>query len=83
MQNLAADLTQILGVERVLWEQEHLVTYGFDAYNECRPAAARTSRITDTCSMTIRFMQDEPRSGHRSYATSMNGWSKSASGCPW
>jgi glycolate oxidase len=30
MPNLAADLAQILGVERVLWEQEDLVTYGFD-----------------------------------------------------
>jgi hypothetical protein len=25
MQNVAADLAQMLGVERVLWEQEHLV----------------------------------------------------------
>jgi hypothetical protein len=24
MQNVAADLAQMLGVERVLWEQEHL-----------------------------------------------------------
>jgi glycolate oxidase len=31
MDNVAADLRQILGVERVLWEQEHLITYGFDA----------------------------------------------------
>jgi glycolate oxidase len=30
MQNVAADLAQMLGAERVLWEQEHLVTYGFD-----------------------------------------------------
>jgi hypothetical protein len=25
MQNVAADLAQMLGAERVLWEQEHLV----------------------------------------------------------
>ena len=31
MQNVAADLAQIVGVERVLWEQEDLITYGFDA----------------------------------------------------
>lgn len=30
MQNVATDLAQMLGIERVLWEQEHLVTYGFD-----------------------------------------------------
>jgi glycolate oxidase len=31
MQNVAADLAQMLGGERVLWEQEDLLTYGFDA----------------------------------------------------
>jgi hypothetical protein len=30
MQNLAADLARMLGTERVVWEQEHLVAYGFD-----------------------------------------------------
>jgi glycolate oxidase len=30
MQKVATDLTSILGQERVLWEREHLVTYGFD-----------------------------------------------------
>jgi FAD/FMN-containing dehydrogenase len=30
MQNVATDLAQLLGLERVLWEREHLVTYGFD-----------------------------------------------------
>jgi glycolate oxidase len=30
MQKVATDLTGILGQERVLWEREHLVTYGFD-----------------------------------------------------
>lgn len=30
MQNLTADLTAILDPERVLWEQEHLITYGYD-----------------------------------------------------
>ena len=31
MQNVATDLAQMLGGERVLWEQEDLLTYGFDA----------------------------------------------------
>src|SRR5256885_3106782 len=30
MQKVAADLTRMLSPERVLWEPEHLVTYGFD-----------------------------------------------------
>jgi glycolate oxidase len=30
MQKVATDLTRMLGQERVLWEREHLVTYGFD-----------------------------------------------------
>src|SRR5947209_8348656 len=30
MEKMAADLTRMLGPERVLWEREHLVTYGFD-----------------------------------------------------
>ena len=30
MHKVAADLTRMLGSERVLWESEHLVTYGFD-----------------------------------------------------
>ena len=30
MQKVAADLTKVLSPERVLWEAEHLLTYGFD-----------------------------------------------------
>jgi len=30
MDKLATDLTRILGPERLLWEREHLATYGFD-----------------------------------------------------
>ena len=30
MHKVAADLTRALGSERVLWEREHLATYGFD-----------------------------------------------------
>ena len=30
MQKVAADLTKMLSPERVLWEPEHLLTYGFD-----------------------------------------------------
>ena len=53
MQKVAADLAQLLGLERVLWEQEHLVTYGFDGtatlYGEagcvyCRKRPRRSPR---------------------------------------
>ena len=30
MDKVATDLTRILGPERLLWEREHLATYGFD-----------------------------------------------------
>jgi glycolate oxidase len=30
MHKVAADLTRTLGSERLLWEREHLATYGFD-----------------------------------------------------
>ena len=30
MHKVAADLTRMLGSDRVLWEAEHLATYGFD-----------------------------------------------------
>src|SRR5258708_12598922 len=30
MHKIAAELTRTLGSERVLWEREHLLTYGFD-----------------------------------------------------
>ena len=35
MQKVAADLVQMLGAERVLWEKEHLVTYGNGACHLC------------------------------------------------
>src|ERR1700720_3220486 len=31
MEKVPADLAQILGAERALWEREDLLTYGFDA----------------------------------------------------
>jgi glycolate oxidase len=57
MQNVAADLTQILGVERVLWEQEHLITYGFDAttalYGEAGCVAL--PKTTEEVGQVIRY----------------------------
>ena len=48
MQKVPADLTQMLGVERVLWEQEHLVTYGFDGTAALSGQAETTWRAIAT-----------------------------------
>jgi glycolate oxidase len=57
MQNVAADLAQILGVERVLWEKEHLVTYGFDGtaalYGEAGWVAL--PKTTEEVSRVVRY----------------------------
>jgi glycolate oxidase len=57
MQNVAADLAQIVGVERVLWEQEHLITYGFDAtatlYGEAGCVAL--PKTTEEVSLIVRY----------------------------
>jgi glycolate oxidase len=57
MQNVAADLAQMLGVERVLWEQEHLVTYGFDGtaalYGEAGCIAL--PKTTEEVSQVVRY----------------------------
>src|SRR3984957_6724413 len=57
MQNVAADLAQMLGVERVLWEQEHLVTYGFDGtaalYGE--DGCVALPKTTEEVSQVVRY----------------------------
>src|SRR6201993_2451886 len=57
MQDVAADLSQMLGAERVLWEQEHLVTYGFDGtaalYNEAGCVAL--PKTTEEVSQVVRY----------------------------
>jgi len=57
MQNVAADLAQMLGAERVLWEQEHLVTYGFDGtaalYGEAGCIAL--PKTTEEVSQIVRY----------------------------
>jgi glycolate oxidase len=57
MQNVAADLAQMLGVERVLWEQEHLLTYGFDGtaalYGEAGCVAL--PKTTEEVSQVVRY----------------------------
>src|SRR6201995_1286248 len=57
MQNVAKDLAQILGPERVLWEKEHLVTYGFDGtaalYGEAGCIAL--PKTTEEVSQVVRY----------------------------
>ena len=57
MPKVAADLAQMLGAERVLWEQEHLVTYGFDGtaalYGEAGCVAL--PKTTEEVSQVVRY----------------------------
>src|ERR1700682_4243660 len=57
MQNVAAALAQMLGVERVLWEQEHLITSGFDGtaalYGEAGCVAL--PKTTEEVSQVVRY----------------------------
>jgi len=57
MQRIAADLTRILGPERVLWEREHLVTYGFDGtpalYGEAGCVAL--PKTTEEVAQVVRY----------------------------
>ena len=57
MQKVAADLAQMLGAERVLWEKEHLVTYGFDGtaalYGEAGCVAL--PKTTEEVSQVVRY----------------------------
>ena len=58
MQNVAPDLAQMLSAERVLWEQEHLVTYGFDGtatlYGEAGCIAL--PKTTEEVSQIVRYV---------------------------
>jgi glycolate oxidase len=57
MENVPADLVQMLGVERVLWEEEHLATYGFDGtaalYGEAGCVAL--PKTTEEVSQIVRY----------------------------
>jgi glycolate oxidase len=57
MPNVAADLAQMLAVERVLWEQEHLITYGFDGtaalYGEA--GCVVLPKTTEEVSLVVRY----------------------------
>jgi glycolate oxidase len=57
MQKAAADLTRLFGPERVLWEREHLATYGFDgtAALSGEPGCVVLPKTTDEVVQTVRY----------------------------
>ncbi|MBV8899875.1 MAG: FAD-binding protein [Verrucomicrobia bacterium] len=57
MQKAAADLTRLFGPERVLWEREHLATYGFDgtAALSGEPGCVVLPKTTEEVVQTVRY----------------------------
>lgn len=84
MPNLAADLAQMLGAERVLWENEHLVTYGFDGtaalYGEAGCVAL--PKTTEEVSQIVRYAaKHRIPIVTRGSGTGLSGGSVPVSGC--
>jgi glycolate oxidase len=84
MDKVAADLTRILGPERLLWEREHLATYGFDGtaalYAEagCVALAKTTAEVTQV----VRYAaQNKIPVVTRGSGTGLSGGSVPVHGC--
>jgi glycolate oxidase len=84
MQNIAAGLAQILGVERVLWEKEDLVTYGFDATATLHGEAGCVAlpKTTAEVSRVIRYAAEHRIPVvTRGSGTGLSGGSVPVAGC--
>jgi glycolate oxidase len=84
MQNIAADLAQILDVERVLWEKEDLVTYGFDATATLHGEAGCVAlpKTTAEVSRVIRYAAEHRIPVvTRGSGTGLSGGSVPVAGC--
>jgi glycolate oxidase len=84
MQNIAAGLAQILGVERVLWEKEDLVTYGFDATATLHGEAGCVAlpKTTEEVSRVIRYAAEHRIPVvTRGSGTGLSGGSVPVAGC--
>ena len=84
MDKLATDLTRILGPERLLWEREHLTTYGFDGtaalYAEagCVALPKTTAEVTQV----VRYAaQNKIPVVTRGSGTGLSGGSVPVRGC--
>ena len=84
MDKVAADLTRILGPERLLWEREHLATYGFDGtaalYAEagCVALPETTAEVTQV----VRYAgQNKIPVVTRGSGTGLSGGSVPVRGC--
>jgi glycolate oxidase len=84
MEKVAADLTRILGPERLLWEQEHLATYGFDgtAALYAEAGCVALPKTTDEVTQIVRYAaQNKIPVVARGSGTGLSGGSVPVHGC--
>jgi glycolate oxidase len=84
MQKVTTDLMRILGQERVLWEREHLVTYGFDGtatlYREAGCVAL--PKTTAEVSQVVQYAaENKTPIVSRGSGTGLSGGSVPVPGC--
>jgi glycolate oxidase len=84
MDKVAADLTRILGPERLLWEREHLATYGFDgtAALYAEPGCVALAQTTAEVTQVVRYAaQNKIPVVTRGSGTGLSGGSVPVHGC--
>jgi glycolate oxidase len=84
MHKVAADLTRMLGSERVLWEREHLATYGFDGTAALygKAGCVVLPRTTAEVSNVVRYAaQNKIPVVARGSGTGLSGGSVPVPGC--
>src|SRR6516225_2718272 len=84
MDKVAADLTRILGPERLLWEREHLATYGFDgtAALSGEAGCVALAKTTTEVTQVVRYAaQNRIPVVARGSGTGLSGGSVPVRGC--
>ncbi|MBV8417333.1 MAG: FAD-binding oxidoreductase, partial [Verrucomicrobia bacterium] len=84
MDKIAANLVRMLGAERVLWEREHLATYGFDGTAALHgdAACAALPKTTTEVSDIVRYAaQNKIPIVTRGSGTGLSGGSVPVPGC--
>ena len=84
MDKIAADLVRMLAAERVLWEREHLATYGFDGTAALHADAACVAlpKTTTEVSEIVRYAaQNKIPIVTRGSGTGLSGGSVPVPGC--
>src|SRR5262249_47936485 len=84
MDKVAADLTRILGPDRLLWEREHLATYGFDGTAALYAEAGYVAlpKTTEEVTQVVRYAaQNKIPVVTRGSGTGLSGGSVPVQGC--